>query len=330
MEIRLGDWLSQGWQTIKNNLPVFAVAALLTGIAVIIVQRIMIAVLPLPSDISAGIASIVVNLISAPCVCGLYIMAFQQMRGRPPTFADFTSGFSRYGNAVVAAVVVALIAGIPATIITHILMPSSAEAMAAARGGQVGVGLLVAMAKAMSLTMICQWLVGSVTFFVLPAIADSNTDAFTAIQRSVNMALRNLPMMLVLTLVLGLLAGVGVLVCCVGALVTIPWVLAAQACAYRDIFGVSSLGIPPGTAAPKPPSGYQPPASTVPPPASVQPTPPAPPTPPPAPLPPQTPPAPTPPQPPVEEPSDSFVTGPPPPTAVPPPEVTEGPDEPKP
>jgi hypothetical protein len=252
------------------------------------------------------------------------------MRGRPPTFADFTSGFSRYGNAVVAAVVVALIAGIPATIITHILMPSSAEAMAAARGGQVGVGLLVAMAKAMSLTMICQWLVGSVTFFVLPAIADSNTDAFTAIQRSVNMALRNLPMMLVLTLVLGLLAGVGVLVCCVGALVTIPWVLAAQACAYRDIFGVSSLGIPPGTAAPKPPSGYQPPASTVPPPASVQPTPPAPPTPPPAPLPPQTPPAPTPPQPPVEEPSDSFVTGPPPPTAVPPPEVTEGPDEPKP
>lgn len=139
-------------------------------------------------------------------------------------------------------------------------------------------------------------------------------------------------MYLLCALVYNIISQAGIIACCVGVLVTSSIIVAAQACAYRDVFGVSSFGIPPRAVGYQPPAAPQapmgqafPPAPPAAPPAAPLAPPPVAPAPPTAPLaPPPVAPAPPADAPTIAPPPPAPTEAPaPPPPQAPPPEPGE-------
>ena len=64
--IRLGDWLSGGWQVYKENGLLMSLATL----------------------VGAGLSAVTFGILAGPLLMGLYGMAFKTMRGERPTMSD--------------------------------------------------------------------------------------------------------------------------------------------------------------------------------------------------------------------------------------------------
>lgn len=96
--VKIGDWLSEGWALIKDDIVTFAVASLL-----------------------AGIITVVTLTICAPAMTvGLYMMVFKKMRGEQVAIGDVFQGFQKFGPAFVVYLVVGIGAGIVGVVINLI------------------------------------------------------------------------------------------------------------------------------------------------------------------------------------------------------------------
>lgn len=93
--VRLGEWLSEGWALIKDDMVTFAVATLLMGL----------------------IGGITFGICMPPLVVGLYMMVYAKLRGEPVAIGDVFKGFSKFGPSFLFALVVGLGTGIVAAVL---------------------------------------------------------------------------------------------------------------------------------------------------------------------------------------------------------------------
>ncbi|MBW3635332.1 MAG: hypothetical protein KY445_02555 [Armatimonadetes bacterium] len=102
----------------------------------------------------------------------------------------------------------------------------------------IGAGILTTIASFFGflLCIVPGLLLLGLFLFVTPLIVDQRKGALDAMSTSFNTLKPHMWMALLYLLVIGLLAGAGVLACGVGVLVTLPLALLAIAVTYRDFF----------------------------------------------------------------------------------------------
>lgn len=174
--------------------------------------------MPQPNPGLQGITSILSIVVAAFLMPGLYKMALKQIDGEEISVGDLFSGGPYFVNTVLGLILmyIAIILGFCA----------------------LCVGAFVAMAG---------------LAFTVPLIVDKNLSPVDALSQSWNALKGQILPMLLLIFVSGLCAGLGVLACCVGMLVTYPLIIVTPAVVYREFFPANRTGITP------PPGNYPPP-----------------------------------------------------------------------
>lgn len=212
--VDLTGWLSAGWQIVQSDLVTFAVAALLTVLL---------------SLVSCGITA-------GPMTCGLYLMAFRKLCGRPVEIGNVFDGFRRFLWAFLAFV---LIAAAGAALERVLSAPAH---VIAALGRDAWALQLMAVTYEWLVRTVVDAGIAGITFFVFPHIAARNVNPIDALGASWSVFRRN-PLLFCLTgFAFSLIAvPVGAAACCVGVLVTLPLAVAAQARAYADHFPIEGF-----------------------------------------------------------------------------------------
>jgi len=95
------------------------------------------------------------------------------------------------------------------------------------------------------------------SLFSFPMIVEGGMGTIDAIKASIEVAKRDWIMFTLFFIVLGLLAGAGVILCGVGLLATAPLLFLGQALAYRDCVGMSGAQMQGQFMPPPPPPDYR-------------------------------------------------------------------------
>jgi uncharacterized membrane protein len=229
IEVRFGDWISEGWTmftqqwkgwvTLSLSFFVVTVLPMLALIAVMYVM--MFATMmsqqqhsrgaPPEMPIAAflvfylGLFAFIIVLIPVTVLMmgGAYRAAFKQLRGGRVEFRDLFSARDCYWRLL------------GATLLHSVLI----------------------MIGAM-LCIIPAFVVAGLLFFTLPLIVERNMGVFEAMRASRDLVQRKLLMFILFALLVQLIASAGSYVCYVGLLATWPLMFTITAVAYRDCFGV--------------------------------------------------------------------------------------------
>ena len=187
--IKIGDWLSEGWALIKDDIVTFAVAALLVGL----------------------IGSLKLGICLPALSVGLFMMVFKKMRGETIAIGDVFQGFSKFGPAFVAVIVLAVAVGLIGVVLNFIPIL-----------GQIAASLLGVV-------------VGGAMFYLLPLIATTDISGIDAIKASLEKTKPQIVMYSVTAFVYSLVSGLGAIACFVGQFVTWPLTIAAMAGLPRQL-----------------------------------------------------------------------------------------------
>lgn len=228
VEVRLGDWISEGWNmftqqwkgwlTISASFFVVVILPMLAFIGVMYVgmfatmmsqQQSRRAPPEIPIATLLGFyfglfALIVVLLpLTVFLMGGAYRAAFKQLRGGRVEFRDLFSARDCYWRLLGATLI-------------H--------------------GLLVFIAAIFCI--IPAFIVAGLLFFTLPLIIERNLSIADAIRASRELTQRRLLMFILFAFLVQLIASAGTYLCYVGLLATWPLMFTITAVAYRDCFGV--------------------------------------------------------------------------------------------
>lgn len=208
--VDLGGWTEAGWRIIKDDLLTFSLAMLV-----------------------AALISVVTCGIAAPAMsAGMLMMAYRKMTTGYVEFGNLFDGFRRFGNALGTMVLVIL-----ASFVISLVFSIPIFVARAAAGEQSTVYMAVNLI-CQALSSVASFVLSGAILFALPHVAARNVGPVEAITASVEVFRRNILMFTVLAFVWQLLAGLGIIACCVGVLVTGALVTAAEAKAYADHFGL--------------------------------------------------------------------------------------------
>jgi len=215
-EVDLGGWLTRGWETIKDDLMAFAVGTLVASLIGLVTCGIL--------------APALVN-------CGVMFMVFRKLLYGRVEIGNVWDGMKRFVPALLAA----LLLLIPALVINLISQgPQIAVSMADPDNqGAMMAASLWNMAVGTVLSIVFY----AVILFVFVHIAARNVGPVEAIQASWEVFRRNPLMFCLVGFVYQLIAGLGVIACCVGVFVTMPLITAATVHAYIDHFGLQGANI---------------------------------------------------------------------------------------
>jgi uncharacterized membrane protein len=182
------------------------------------------------------------GILLGPMMCGLYLTYFRRMHNEPFDFGLLFKGFDYFGPSLVATllhVIPILIIVIPSYIafyvgfILTIAMQGNEPNPAAALG-------VFAMFAVFWMVMVIVIIFISIGFtFSYPLIVDRKLGAMDAIKWSFRAAMANFWGLLGMSLLTGLLACAGMLLCYVGLFLVFPIQYGAIAVAYRRVFGLS-------------------------------------------------------------------------------------------
>ena len=200
------DVVGRAWEVLKSNLGLW-VAAFLIYLVITFGISMLFSMLSgndsrsTPNMPIMLIGNLIQFVIGQLLMGGLYRMAINQVRGGTPEFSDLFSVTDVLPALLIAAILTSLatFAGFLFCIIP---------------------GLLIA----------------SLLMFTIPLVVDKRMDAITAMTASIDALKPQMGMALVFTLVIGILAGAGALLCGVGLLITGPLALLSIALLYRDFF----------------------------------------------------------------------------------------------
>ena len=91
-DVRIGDWLKEGWEIVKSDIGMFILASLIYNLI---------------------LATCIGGLILyGPLTCGMYIMMFDRMRGGKADIRRFFTGFEFFGESFFAGFLFYLLAGV--------------------------------------------------------------------------------------------------------------------------------------------------------------------------------------------------------------------------
>ena len=195
-KMELGTYLGKAWELVKAD-PVL----LILGFAVIALI------------LGASAITIVGPLVlMGPLTFGYLRVVQKRYNGEDAQFGEIFGGFQDFTKA--------LIAGLLFTVI------------------QWGVALVAGMIPVLGalLAPVAQVAVGAALFFMMPIAALSATEPVEALKRSFAFFKANLWPMVLLSFVLGLIGGAGIVVCCVGMLATLAYYQVAVVVAYNQYY----------------------------------------------------------------------------------------------
>lgn len=216
--VDIGRWLTAGWQMVSADLATWMIATLLTLV----------------------LTAATCVLGAAAVTCGMYLMAFRKQLGHPISATDVTLGFRRFLNSLGAFLLLSLpgfAVGIVQQIIAGFFQFAASGSSEQPNVGAIGLLLLVTLGMNL-VSMVVSAAIATIGFFTFAHIAARNVNPIAAISDSWAVVRRN-PWMFLLAAILFQLIGVlGIVVFCVGCLITIPLMIAATAQAYADHFGL--------------------------------------------------------------------------------------------
>jgi uncharacterized membrane protein len=221
--VDIGRWLSAGWAMVSADLGTWILAALLMIVLTIV---------------TCGLGG-------PAMACGLYLIAFRKLAGRPAAATDVTLGFGRFLNALG----VAFLLGIPTFLVVAVREGVQFAMQLGMRtsNGEPNMGMMGLLVVFMLGMQILQWIAGSaaatVGFFSVAHVAARNAGPIEAIRESWTVVRRNPWMFLLTAILFQIISGAGVIALCVGILVTVPLIAAATAQAYVDHFGLDDAAV---------------------------------------------------------------------------------------
>jgi hypothetical protein len=193
------------------------------------------------------------GILTGPMMCGLYMAFFNIRRGRPIEFGTVFKGFDYFGPSLVATmlhVLPILAIVIPAYFLFYVGMFVSIAAQGgdepnpAAFMGVMGFFILFWIAMMIVIIFI------SIGFtFAYPLIVDRKLSGLDAVKLSFKAALANFWRLLGMSILTGLLALAGLVLCYVGIFLVFPIIYGSIAIAYERVFGLSeddvAMNLPP-------------------------------------------------------------------------------------
>lgn len=163
--------------------------------------------------LAAVLGTLSVGILAGPMLMGLFRMAFKTMRGERPEIGDLFNWQGRFLQSFLTFLIFALV-----------------------HAGLTGLGNN-SMHGVLSLvvTPLLTMMLG----LTMSSIAERGLDVAKAINEVGRLIFsRDALMWWVAGLVFAAIAGGGFIVCGIGVLVTLPWMISASAVAYKDVFGV--------------------------------------------------------------------------------------------
>jgi uncharacterized membrane protein len=234
--------VTNGWELLKNNMGVLFVGAL-------IYLLIELAIGGLSSiPLIGSIFSIANFIISGPLIAGLFYQFIRAIRNEPAEIGDIFSGFRRgFGQLFLGTLVSGLLIGV--CMLPFIIMflvkffPLIGHFQHLQPGAPPDRETVVAL-ESIFLTCLPVLLVCAIPAiylsvswkFTLPLIIDRELDFWTAMKTSRKQVGKHWWHVFGLLVIIGLLNVVGMMLCCVGLLFTIPIGIAALMFAYETIF----------------------------------------------------------------------------------------------
>jgi len=197
-------------------------------------------------------------ILMGPMMCGIYLAFFERMRGRPVDFGLLFKGFDFFRESLIATLLViapVLILIIPCYALFFAVFfaffhwqqraPGNAQGPVIAGAALLAVGITVFVLILTVIGVVIRVLLA----FVYLLIVDRKLSALEAVKTSIRAGMANFWRLAALVLLDAVLSMAGVLCCYIGVFLTMPVTLAANAMAYRQVFGLSTIQ-PPAIAPP--------------------------------------------------------------------------------
>ena len=180
------------------------------------------------------IGSTIPVILVGPMVCGIYLVLFDRIAGRPIDFARLFKGFDYF----IPGLIVALIITVPVIVlIVAMYVPMIFMAMAGPRMSEgelfAAIAGILAVELVVALVMVC---LHTLLLFSFPLIVDRKLSAVDSIKVSARAVWGNLGGVAGLFGVSILVTMAGYLALCIGVYLAVPLIFAANAVAYRKIF----------------------------------------------------------------------------------------------
>ena len=180
-------------------------------------------------------------------LCGIFLCYFKKMNGDAVTFDLLFKGFDYFVEGLIAILIIAvccMVIVIPFWILLFLI------GMVLGSDGGAIVGVLALLFYVILAVLILA--IYALTAFTFPLIVDRNMKAMAAIKLSISAGKANLVPLILLFLLLGILTGIGTVLCVIPGLCMYPISFGAIAIAYRQVFGDGHSAS--GSAPPPPPA----------------------------------------------------------------------------
>ena len=247
---------TRGWTLFKANFGTMFVSFLVfvvLAIAAAAIVQIVFAVagfnrLPFTVKQYLGPIYVIFNTLAiGPGLGGVFYVYLSLMRGKPATVGDVFTGFKSFQDLFLGKLIPSLIGTLcmfPYTYVSNSKMAPFFDHLQenpqAVNPQEMLSQMLSGFTSSMPIFFICliPTMYLSVNWqFTVPLIIDKQMGFWTAMRTSWKMVHKHWLTVFGLLVLAGLLNVGGVLMCCVGVLVTIPLGLVAVCYAYEDIFG---------------------------------------------------------------------------------------------
>ena len=229
-ELDLGGCLSRGFELFKKNFNVLFLTALVYASIEGFVAGL--GVIPFVGPIF----SLANMVIAGPLIAGVYYVTLRTVRGQSAEVGDVFNGFRQnFGQLFLGNLVPGLLAGLcvlPVVIIAVLVLVMPAAAAHQKPDPHVLIFLIPLVLLALTPAVYLQ----TCWAFTLPLILDKGLDFGAAMKLSRKMVRKHWWPVFGLMMLVGLMNLVGVLMCLVGLLFTVPISIAALMYAYETIF----------------------------------------------------------------------------------------------
>ena len=247
-QIGIGECLTKGWELVKANLGFFVGGTVLIFFLQGLVQspfnigRMLVQfghfkpVALVAGGFLAVIGLVAMLVLSGPLKAGLYWPYLLRLRGQPAEIRDFFEGFRRgFVNLMLCQIVMGLLIG--AVIVPPAIVLGAGAALHFAKHSAAGIGLMVAGGVLLFVALLFVFYLATCWFFALPLAVDKRLGYWEALKLSKRKVSQHWWQVFGLTFVAGLVGSLGILLCCVGVIFTMPIALASFMAGYEVIFG---------------------------------------------------------------------------------------------
>ncbi len=229
-ELDLGGCISRGYQLLKDNFGLL----FMTALVFLAIQGLVIMLGMIP--IIGALFSIANLVIAGPLMGGVFWVYLCAVRGEPAEVGDIFAGFRRsFVQLFLGKLVPGLVAGL--CIIPFAIVAVLVIVPAVAQHHNPDLKTILILIPVLFICLLPVIYLQTCWFFTLPLIMDKRMDFGAAMKASWRMVNKHWWQIFGLTILIGLVNMVGLLMCGVGLLFTMPIGFGAVMYAYETIFG---------------------------------------------------------------------------------------------